>query len=131
MNQSSSEASSLGVGVITVITVLLVLLLSIFAALTFSTARADLALSKVNADTVTAYYSADARAAEHYGAFARGNDETREESIPISSRQFLHIRLGRSADGTPVIFAWETVPVEVEESELSGGMDLWSGESPR
>ena len=64
--EGSVISSPVGVGVITVITVLLVLSLSIFSALTLSTARADLALSRRNADTVTAYYAADAQAAALY-----------------------------------------------------------------
>ena len=58
------HSSPFGVGIITIITVLLVLTLSIFAALTFSTARADLALSEINAQTVQNYYAADALAVE-------------------------------------------------------------------
>lgn len=47
----------MGIGVASVITVLLVLTLSVFSALTLSAARADLALSRRNADTVTQYYA--------------------------------------------------------------------------
>ena len=48
---------------VTVFTVLLVLTLSVFSALTLTSARADLALSRTNARTVSAYYAADAEAA--------------------------------------------------------------------
>lgn len=41
---------------VTVFTVLLVLTLSVFSALTLTSARADLALSRTNARTVSAYY---------------------------------------------------------------------------
>lgn len=54
------QTSPIGVGVISILTVLLVLCLAVFAALTLSSARADLALSRRNADTVQAYYAADA-----------------------------------------------------------------------
>ena len=48
-------SSPIGVGVLTVLTVLLVLILAVFSALTYTSARADLALSRTNADTVSAY----------------------------------------------------------------------------
>ena len=54
------RGSPVGVGVLTVLTVLLVLTLAVFSALTYTSARADWALSRINADTVTAYYAAHA-----------------------------------------------------------------------
>ena len=54
---SKRAAPPVGIGVITVITILLVLTLSVFSALTLASARADLALSKRNAETVTSYYA--------------------------------------------------------------------------
>ena len=53
----------IGIGVVSIMTVLLVLTLSVFSALTLTSARADLSLSQTNADTVSAYYAADAQAA--------------------------------------------------------------------
>ena len=72
MNPQSkrSGTSPLGVGVISIVTVLLVLCLTIFSALTLTTAKADLNLSRINADTVSAWYAADAEAARQYAAFA-------------------------------------------------------------
>ena len=55
-------SSPIGVGVLTVLTVLLVLILAVFSALTYTSVRADLALSRTNADTVSAYYAADSEA---------------------------------------------------------------------
>ena len=60
---SEKGNSPVGVGVLTVLTVLLVLVLAVFSALTYATAQADLSLSRINADTVTAWYAADAQAA--------------------------------------------------------------------
>lgn len=117
----------LGVGLTSVFTVLLVLTLSIFAVLTLSTARADLALSQINADTVSAYYAADRLAAEHYNTFAAGTAAEFETSIPIRAGQSLHIRLGRDTEGLPLILAWETVPLE-PEGEISSDWNLWDGE---
>ena len=57
---SEKGNSPVGVGVLTVLTVLLALVLAVFSALTYVTARADLALSRINAATVTAWYDADA-----------------------------------------------------------------------
>ena len=119
------HSSPFGVGIITIITVLLVLTLSIFAALTFSTARADLALSEINAQTVQNYDAADALAAEHYAQFAAGSRESLEESIPIDENQSLHLHLERDADGRVVILAWETVPETIEEDDLGPGHQLW------
>ena len=119
------HSSPFGVGIITIITVLLVLTLSIFAALTFSSARADLALSEINAQTVQNYSAADALAAEHYAQFASGSRESLEDSIPIDENQSLHLHLERDADGRVVILAWETVPETIEEDDLGPGHQLW------
>lgn len=54
---SKRSSPPVGIGVITVVTILLVLTLSVFSALTLASARADLALSKRNAETVTTYYA--------------------------------------------------------------------------
>lgn len=64
------RGSPVGVGVLTVLTVLLVLTLAVFSALTYTSARADWALSRINADTVTAYYAADAEAARLLSGFS-------------------------------------------------------------
>lgn len=130
MKHNREEVSSpLGVGVITVITVLLVLTLSIFAALTISSARADLALSRINAGTVRAYYAADAAAARRYAAFAAGDQGELEEYFPVGDRQELHLRLARNSGGKPQIRAWETVS-RAEGSEPLCGPELWDGELP-
>lgn len=52
----NKRSAPVGIGVITIITILLVLTLSVFSALTLAAARADLALSRRNAETVTDYY---------------------------------------------------------------------------
>ena len=121
--------SPFGVGLITIITVLLVLTLSIFAALTLSTARADLALSEINAETVQNYYAADAQAAGLYVQFAAGDQASLEEYIPIVSNQSLHLSLTRDTTGAPVILAWETVSRDAETQEPEPGYQLW-GASP-
>ena len=121
-----SAASPVGVGVISVITVLLVLTLSLFAALSVATAQADLALSRKNADTVTAYYQADAQAAELYAAFAAGNEPTLEAVLPITDQQSLLLRLARTEAGDAEILAWQTQTQELPPEE---GLPVWTGPS--
>ena len=121
-----SAAGPVGVGVISVITVLLVLTLSLFAALSVATAQADLALSRKNADTVTAYYQADAQAAELYAAFAAGNEPTLEAVLPITDQQSLLLRLARTEAGDVEILAWQTQTQELPPEE---GLPVWTGPS--
>ena len=121
-----SAASPVGVGVISVITVLLVLTLSLFAALSVATAQADLALSRKHADTVTAYYQADAQAAELYAAFAAGNEPTLEAVLPITDQQSLLLRLARTEAGDVEILAWQTQTQELPPEE---GLPVWTGPS--
>ena len=101
----------IGIGVVSIMTVLLVLTLSVFSALTLTSARADLSLSRTNADTVSAYYAADAQAAALYAQFAAGTDAGLETDIPMTDTQSLHLHLVRGADGVEIL-AWQTVPVE-------------------
>ena len=108
---SRKENSPVGVGVLTVLTILLVLILAVFSALTYTSARADRNLSQINADTVTAWYAADAQAAALYAQFAAGTDAELETDIPMTDTQSLHLHLVRSGDGVEIL-AWQTVPVE-------------------
>lgn len=121
-----SAASPVGVGVISVITVLLVLTLSLFAALSVATAQADLALSRKNADTVTAYYQADARAAELYAAFAAGEEPSLEVLLPITDQQSLLLRLVRTEEGDVEILAWQT---RTQELPPEDSLPVWTGPS--
>ena len=118
---SRKENSPVGVGVLTVLTVLLVLVLAIFSALTYATAKADLSLSRINADTVTAWYAADAQAAELMEEFKAGSEATLEATLPMTERQSLYVRFQREADGTVTVLDWRTV---LAEEETDGGSDL-------
>ena len=71
------HGAPVGVGVITVITILLVLTLSVFSALTLASARADLALSQRNAETVKIYYQTGTL------PNADGDGEFTEENLPV------------------------------------------------
>ena len=99
----------IGIGVVSIMTVLLVLTLSVFSALTLTSARVS--LSQTNADTVSAYYAADAQAAALYAQFAAGTDAELETDIPMTDTQSLHLHLVRGEDGVEIL-AWQTVPVE-------------------
>ncbi|MBC5730026.1 hypothetical protein INF37_01115 [Pseudoflavonifractor sp. DSM 107456] len=125
------QESPFGVGIITIITVLLVLTLSIFAALTLTTAKADLALSEINAETVQSYYAADREAAQRYAAFASGNETELDEWIPMEGNQSLHITLGRipsgAMEGGVTIEHWEVVASGPDESEIQDQWNLWDG----
>lgn len=127
MEKKNSLPSPIGIGVITLITVLLVLCLTIFSILTYSSAQADMQLSQVNADAVSAYYKADCEAAALYAEFAAGSDAELETTITVSDSQELHLHLVRSADGSVEVVAWNTSAIsdlELEEDYLP----LWQGD---
>lgn len=133
MNQENSAPSPFGVGIITIITVLLVLTLSIFAALTLTSAKADLALSRINADTVSACYEADAQAARLYVDFAAGSEARLEQYIPIDESQSLYLNLRRVTSGeqagSVAIDHWEVVTAVPDEDEIQNQWNLWDGET--
>ncbi|MCQ4864327.1 hypothetical protein [Pseudoflavonifractor phocaeensis] len=123
------NAPPVGIGVVTVFTVLLVLTLSVFSALTLTSARADLALSRTNARTVSAYYAADAEAAALYEEFAAGTEVELVADVPMTERQSLHIHLVREGDGVKIL-AWQTVPLE-DGADLGGdSLPVWDGTLP-
>lgn len=120
-----------GVGIATILTVLLVLSLTIFAALSLSSARADYALSEIGAQTVAAYYKADAQAVRLYKAFAAGEDEELERTLPMTENQSLFLHLRRLPDGGVQTLAWRTIPTGPDA--LDDGNDtikVWTGEAP-
>lgn len=122
------NASPIGVGVVTILTVLLVLGLTIFSTLTLSTARGDLALSQRNADTVQAYYKADAQATKRYADFAESDERELETTIPMTDTQSLYLHLARQADSSILILAWKTQAEA--ESEIDEYLPVWDGTPP-
>lgn len=122
--------SPMGAGVLTILTILLVLMLAIFSALTFASARADLSLSQINADTVTAYYEADAKAALLAHEFALGTEEVLEADIPFTELQNLHIKLKRTGTGGFEILAWNVISSEAATRIEAPAMDVWDGTVP-
>ena len=124
---SEKGNSTVGVGVLTVLTVLLVLVLAVFSALTYATAQADLSLSRINADTVTAWYAADAQAAALLEEFEAGSEETLEATLPMTERQSLYVRFQREADGTVTVLDWRTVTAE-EETDVGSNLPVYGAE---
>lgn len=130
MADKKRAGAPVGIGVITVFTVLLVLTLSVFSALTLTSARADLALSQRNAETVSAYYAAERAAGEAYAAFAAGAEAEWEGEFPMTDTQSLYVRLARKGDDVEIL-AWQTVltaegGADFEEEPLP----LWTGGLP-
>ncbi|MCD7947766.1 MAG: hypothetical protein LUG13_05650 [Oscillospiraceae bacterium] len=110
--RQSNQRSPVGIGTITILTVLLILCLSIFSALTLSTANGDLALSERNAQTVSAWYEADAEAARLYADFAAGSAPELEEQIAMSDTHYLYLHLLRGGTGDVQILAWQMTATE-------------------
>ena len=119
------QGSAIGIGAITVLNILLVIMLSIFSALTLSSARADMALSQRSADSVTAYYAADAEAVRLYREFSESSEPELETDISASDTQTLHLHFARTADGEAKILAWQLVPAAQDTDSLF--LDVWDG----
>lgn len=126
----SDKGSPIGVGVLTILTVLLVLTLAVFSALTFASAKSDLSLSKINAQTVSDYYSADSEAAKQTADFYAGTDSELEATLPMNDAQSLYIHLVRDPDGSCRTLAWKTVSADSgAEGGQDGGVNIWDGSS--
>lgn len=126
--KNGQDSSPVGIGAISIVTVLLVLVFSIFAALTLSTARSDLALSQRNADTVRAYYAADSEATQLYAQFRSGTDAELDTLIPLTEHQALHLHLTRQPDGTVQVQNWQAVSLEDDEPAIDDVLPVWEGE---
>lgn len=122
--------SPMGVGVLTILTILLVLMLAIFASLTFVSAKADLSLSQINADTVTAYYAADSKAAQMAREFAKGSESELFADIPITSMQNLHLELVRTEGNSYEILAWNVVSTSAAMDLEDPVLNVWDGSAP-
>lgn len=130
MNQEKAS-SPIGVGVLTILTVLLVLALAVFSVLTFTSAKADLALSSTNAETVTAYYAADAEARRQLADFMAGTLAEYEATIPMTDAQSLYIHLARGPDGACTVLAWNTVSNDGGGTlDIGDPLPVWDGTLP-
>ncbi len=123
---NNKNSSPLGIGIITIFMILVVLCLTTFAILTLSSARADLRLSQVNAETVTAYYEADARAARLYSDFRAGSENELGKTLPVTDTQSLYLHLVRRADGEVAILAWQVVAA-TDELTPDDSLGVWDG----
>lgn len=120
------KGNPFGVGIATILTVLLVLCLTVFSALALSSARADLALSRTGADTIAAYYAADAKAAALYQQFEKSRAAELKEEIPVTEHQVLSIHLRRKA-GKIEIAKWQTAITDEPQQEQH--LNVWTNES--
>lgn len=121
------NSTPMGVGVISIFTVLLVLVLTVFSALTLSTANADMALSRRNGDTVQAYYAADTQAVEALAQFEADWDaQTLDERFPITDLQSLSVYAQRDPFGEVTVRRWQVVYND-EETEFTQTLPVWQG----
>jgi biopolymer transport protein ExbD len=118
--RSGKGASGATMGVTSLIATLVILVLVIFAALTLTTARADLNLSEKTARTTSEYYAADATAEEKtaevtraarsgagwsdklgegYAVTEEGGVSSVAFEVPIDENRALSVRLRVTADG--------------------------------
>jgi Na+-transporting methylmalonyl-CoA/oxaloacetate decarboxylase gamma subunit len=122
VNNKISKKGAFGttMGVASIIAILVILVLIVFAALSITTAKADLNLSEKTAEMTTGYYEADSRAEEMLAevvAAARGgegwtdrlgaeytvSDEDGAVSVsyesPLDDNKALFVKLRVTADG--------------------------------
>jgi|GEM_PF-1216024 len=141
-----------GTGGILLLAVLLVLCLSVFAALTYTSARNDLALSERHAASTKAYYAAESRAAEiiaslshlapsehpeaHLADFAPdceiwqmdagGGRVLLHLGIHVENGVTLVVELLRSADASLETVVWRAVSPDIYADE-GDSLPVWQG----
>lgn len=127
------------------LTVFAVLCLTVFALLSLSTARADMALSDASGKAVFDYYAADGRAQEVLACLRTGAEPPEDilvttyitdhpdhsetlccYSVPISDRQELQVEVELKENGGYLIRRWLAVPVG--DWSFDDSLDLWDGE---
>lgn len=112
-----------------------VLALTVFALLSLSTVRADVRLGDAAAESVKAYYAADAKAQEILARLRSGempeNVEIKEwgvasYTVPISDTQELQVEVELADGGSRWrVVRWQAMPsVEWEGDE---SLELWDG----
>jgi len=129
--------SALGIGVTTLITVLVVMLLAAFSVLSLASARSDIRLSRMAAQSASDYYAADSEATTWYAALDTFLDRANEpasgweivlryagynvqqsasgelqvrEVFAMGSFRELVVTVAVAPDGTPTIRQWQSVP---------------------
>lgn len=149
-NYTNSKKGKFGttMGVTSIIAILVILVLVVFAALSYTTAKADYHLSKKTAEVTAAYYEADTRAEELVSTIARAawfSDwrssfpelivPTEGETAPVLSEepdgahisftekidetQELQVELLVSEDGKVSRLKWQVAPTGAWEPDTS------------
>ncbi len=135
-----SGGSSVGVGISSILMIFVALCLTIFAVLSFLSARADYKLAKMTADAATAYYEADTKAERIYGALASASGDELQKAaeqsgaslspspdgtrvsydVAVDERRTLHVELLLTKEGL-VRTVWK---VSVKTQETESGLDV-------
>ena len=128
MKKKSKQSSpNINVGSTSIVMVFSVLCLTVFAVLSYITARNELDLARRSADSVTAYYAADSAAVDVYNALISGDCVRQGDtitaagteifacegiyggelcySVPIDDMQELYVELSGEDSGYRII-AW-------------------------
>ncbi len=121
------------VGVSSLLTIFAVLCLVTFTLLSISTAQTQKSLSQAAADSVLAYYEADAQAEAILTDLRRGQlppDVTQQGDLytyacPISHSQRLEVAV-RVSGGQYTVLQWQAVPIP--QTERPDDLGLWPGE---
>ncbi len=66
-------------------------------------------MSRINADTVTSYYAADAKAVRLVQEFALGEEPELTAQVPMTDRQSLSIHVTRNEDSSLRILSWNVI----------------------
>ncbi|MCL2756744.1 MAG: hypothetical protein FWD43_01525 [Coriobacteriia bacterium] len=130
--------SALGIGVTTLVTVLVVMLLAAFSVLSLASARSDMRLSSMSAQSVSDYYAADSEATMWYSALdsllARSASQSTDwdrvlrnagysvqrasdggiqvrETFAMGPYRELVVTVAIAENGTPMIRQWQTFSV--------------------
>jgi Na+-transporting methylmalonyl-CoA/oxaloacetate decarboxylase gamma subunit len=142
-NNRISKKGTFGttMGVVSIIAILVILVLVVFAALSITTAKADLNLSEKTAEVTSEYYKADSEAEEKLAEVAAavrggagwenalgegysvsdGEGKTIVEyDVPAGDNEALYVRLGVAADGSVSRELWQVRSVE----EWTGNNDI-------
>ncbi len=126
-NRSKQTSPNINVGSTSIVMVFSVLCLTVFAVLSYITARNELDLARRSADSVTAYYAADSAAVDVYNALLSGDFTRRDDtisacgteifscegeyggelcySVPIDEMQELYVELSGEDSGYRIV-AW-------------------------
>ncbi len=117
---------SAGIGSASVVLMFTVLCMAIFALISHTSARNDMALAQAEAELVKGYYEADAMAERMAAELAADPNapETAEFTCEISDNKELYVKLAISG-GAYDILVWRMR--DTEEWRPEGGLPVWPG----